>query len=80
MRAFYRPMSSRIGKQKTVTATARKIAVLFYNALRFGMTYHDPGASILKERHRTSVAANLQHRGKTFDFELAPTPALKAVS
>ena len=30
--AFYRRLSSRIGKQKAVTATARKIAVLFYNA------------------------------------------------
>ena len=29
--AFYRRLSSRIGKAKAVTATARKIAVLFYN-------------------------------------------------
>ena len=28
-----------------MTATARKIAVLFYNALRHGMNYVDPGAS-----------------------------------
>ena len=34
---FYRRLSSRIGKAKAVTATARKIAVLFYNALRHGM-------------------------------------------
>ncbi len=31
--AFYRRLSARIGKQKAVTATARKIAVLFYNAI-----------------------------------------------
>ena len=43
--AFYRPLSSRIGKQKAVTATARTIAVLFYNAIRHGMTYHDHGAA-----------------------------------
>lgn len=47
--AFYRRLSSRIDKQKAVTATARKIAVLFYNALRFGMTYHDPGAAASTE-------------------------------
>jgi hypothetical protein len=29
-----------------VTATARKIAVLFYNAVRHGMEYVDPGASV----------------------------------
>lgn len=42
--AFYRRLSSRIGKAKAVTATARKIAVLFYNAVRHGMEYVDPGA------------------------------------
>ena len=31
--AFYRRLSARIGKAKAVTATARKIAVLFYNAM-----------------------------------------------
>lgn len=78
--AFYRRLSSRIGKQKAVTATARKIAVLFYNALRFGMAYHDPGAAAYEERHRTRVLANLQRRAKTFGFELAPIPAPEAVS
>lgn len=78
--AFYRRLSSRIGKQKAVTATARKIAVLFYNALRFGMTYNDPGAAAYDERHRTRVLANLQRRAKTLGFELAPLPAPEAVS
>lgn len=43
--AFYRRLAGRIGKQKAVTATARKIAVLFYNTLRFGMAYRDPGGA-----------------------------------
>lgn len=78
--AFYRRLSSRIGKQKAVTATARKIAVLFYNTLRFGMTYHDPGGAAYEERHRSRVLANLQRRAKTFGFELAPLPTAEAVS
>jgi transposase len=78
--AFYRRLSSRIGKQNAVTATARKIAVLFYNTLRFGMTYHDPEAAAYEVRHRTRVLANLQRRAKTFGFELAPVPAPGAVS
>eukprot|EP01133_Synstelium_polycarpum_P021558 gene21558-25892_t len=32
--AFYRRLAGRIGNAKAVTATARKIAVLFYNAMR----------------------------------------------
>ncbi len=39
------PSTEPVGKQKAVTATARTIAVLFYNAVRFGMIYHDPGAA-----------------------------------
>lgn len=78
--AFYRRLSSRIGKQKAVTATARKIAVLFYNAVRFGMAYHDPGAAAYEERHRTRVLANLQRRAKTFGFALAPLSDAAAVS
>ncbi|HUL11493.1 MAG TPA: transposase [Methylococcaceae bacterium] len=41
--AFYRRLAARIGKAKAVTATARKLAVLFYNALRYGMAYRDAG-------------------------------------
>lgn len=78
--AFYRRLSSRIGKQKAVTATARKIATLFYNALRFGMRYHDPGAAAYEERHRTRVLANLQRRAKTLGFTLAPLSVAEAVS
>lgn len=78
--AFYRRLSFRIGKQKAVTATARKIAVLFYNAVRFGMTYRDPGAAVYEERHRSRVLANLQRRAKTFGFALAPLPNTEAVS
>ncbi len=57
--ASYRRLSSRIGEQTAMTAMACKIDVLFYNAVRFGMTYHDPGAAAYEERHRTRVLANL---------------------
>jgi transposase len=78
--AFYRRLSSRIGKQKAVTATARKIAVLFYNTLRFKMTYRDPGAAAYEERHRGRVLANLQRRAKSLGYALAPIPNVEAVS
>ena len=80
LEAFYRRLSSRIGKQKAVTATARKIAVLFYNTLRFGMTYRDPGAAAHEERHRSRVLANLHRRAKSLGFALAPMPVEEAVS
>jgi transposase len=70
--AFYRRLSTRTGKAKAVTATARKIAVLFYNAMRHGMNYVDPGASYYEERYRARVLDNLQRRAKAFGFVLQP--------
>ena len=81
--AFYRRLSARIGKAKAVTATARKIAVLFYNAVRHGMEYVDPGASFYETRYRARVVHNLHRRAKAFGFVLQPmepTPAAVAVS
>lgn len=80
--AFYRRLAARAGKAKAVTATARKIAVLFYNTLRYGMTYKDPGASHYEERYRNRVLGNLHRRAKAFGFVLqeAPAPDKLAVS
>jgi transposase len=71
--AFYRRLAARIGKAKAVTATARKLAVLFYKALRFGMTYADPGASAYEARYRQRTLANLQRRAKALGFTVVAT-------
>jgi len=68
--AFYRRLSSRAGKAKAITATARKIAVLFYNAMQHGMDYADPGAAYYETRYRDRVLNNLQRRAKAFGFAL----------
>jgi transposase len=68
--AFHRRLSTRAGKSKAITATARKIAVLFYNTLRHGMSYADPGASYYEERYRQRVLSNLKRRAKSMGFVL----------
>jgi len=68
--AFYRRLAARVGKAKAVTATARKIAVLFYNAMRFGMTYHDPGADHYERRYKERVIKQLHRRAAEFGFTL----------
>ncbi len=73
--AFYRRLSARVGKAKAVTATARKIAVLFYNALRHGMAYTDPGAAYYEERYRARVLANLRRRARSLGYELLEATA-----
>lgn len=73
--AFYRRLSARVGKAKAVTATARKIAVLFYNTLRHGMAYADPGASYYEERYKRRVLTNLERRAKSLGYVLREAPA-----
>jgi transposase len=68
--AFYRRLSARVGKAKAITATARKIAVLFYNMLRHGMSYADPGATYYEDRYKQRVLANLQRRARSLGFVL----------
>ena len=63
-----------------MTATARKIAVLFYNTIRHSMSYQDQGAAAYDERHRQRVLANLQRRAKTLGYTLAPVSSEPAVS
>lgn len=78
--AFYRRLGARIGKAKAVTATARKLAILFYRALRFGMTYADPGAKYYEERYKRRVIENLGRRARTLGFQLVKTIAAEGVS
>ena len=78
--AFFRRLSGRVGKAKAVTATARKIAVLFYNTLRHGMDYADPGASYYEERYRQRVLTNLQRRAKSLGYVLQQADAAPAAS
>ncbi|MFL5346530.1 MAG: IS110 family transposase [Hyalangium sp.] len=68
--AFYRRLAARTGKAKAVTATARKLAVLFYNALRHGLAYVDPGASYYEDRYRQRVVHNLERRAKQMGYAL----------
>lgn len=68
--AFYRRLAARIGKAKAVTATARKIAVLFYNSMRFGMAYQDPGADQYERNYRDRVVKNLHRRAADFGYTL----------
>lgn len=73
--AFYRRLAARIGKAKALTATARKIAILFYRAMRFGMRYEDPGADQYEQRYRERVVKQLQRRAAHFGFSLQPVEA-----
>ena len=79
---FYRRLAARIGKAKAVTATARKLAVLFYNAMRFGMQYIDPGADHYDATYKQRVIDNLARRARQLGYALTKPipPAAPGVS
>lgn len=73
--AFYRRIAARTGKAKAVTATARKIATLFYTMLRYGARYQDPGANFYEERYRQKVVDNLARKARDLGYQLVESPA-----
>jgi len=75
--AFYRRLAWRTGKAKAVTATARKLATLFYNALRYGMEYVDKGANYYKEQYRKKIIGGLRRQAESLGYTLQEkVPAL----
>ena len=71
--AFYRRLAARIGKAKAVTATSRKIAIHFYNAMRYGISYVDQGAEYYEQRYKERVVKNLQRKAAELGFRLEQT-------
>jgi transposase len=71
--AFYRRLSARVRKAKAITATARKVVVLFCNMLRHDMSYVDPGAAYYEDRYKQRVLNNLQRRAKSLGFVQQPS-------
>lgn len=70
MGAFYRRLAVRAGKAKAVTATARKLAILFYSILKHGSAYVERGA-----HYRKRVVLNLKKRAKQMGYELVSVAA-----
>ena len=77
--AFYRRLSARTGKSKAITATARKIATLFYNALRYGMKYIDPGANYYEERYQKRLLDNLSRKAAALGYILQVNPSVDVI-
>ncbi|MBW4640632.1 MAG: hypothetical protein KME05_20875 [Gloeocapsa sp. UFS-A4-WI-NPMV-4B04] len=70
--AFYRRLRSRLGSPKAITATAHKIARLFYKLWTTGGDYTDPGMDYYEQRYRERMVNNLQKKAQAFGFELIP--------
>jgi transposase len=78
--AYYRRMKFRMGPAKANTATAHKLACIFYRMLRYGKEYVDPAAEYYEQKYRNRVVKNLQRRARLLGYELTqsqePIPAV----
>lgn len=68
--AYYRRIAYRVGKPKAITATARKLAILVYRALKGELDYADPGEHAYEAEHRERVLRNVRRRAQRLGFGL----------
>ena len=70
--AYYRRMQSRMGAPKAITATAHKLARIFYRLWTSGDTYNDPGIDAVEQQYRDRVLKNLKKKAQSLGLELTP--------
>ncbi len=69
---FYRRLRSRLGAPKAVTATAHKLARIFYCLWTKGGEYEDPGVDFYEQEYQQRLLKNLQKKAEQIGFELVP--------
>ena len=70
--AFYRRIKARAGAPKAITATARKLAVLYYTLLKNGSSYVEVGQAAYEQRHRQRRFSAMQKQALAMGYQLVP--------
>jgi len=73
--AYYRKMRYRLGAGKANVATARKLAVLFYNLMKHGIEFKDFGIDYFENKFKERNIANLKKRALDLGFTLIQSPS-----
>ena len=71
---FYRRIRGRRGGQVANIAAARKLAVLFYNTLRFGWAYVEQGLAEYERKYKERYIKHLRATAKHLGMQLLPEP------
>ena len=70
--AFFRRKKAQLGTAEAITATAHKLARIFYAVLRSRTAYADLGADYYDREHRERAIAALTRRARALGFTLSP--------
>jgi len=78
--AFYHRLRTRLGAPKAITATAHKLARIFYRFWRSGGAYDDPGVNYYEQRYQEQILKGLRKKAQALGFELVAAPSAQIVS
>jgi transposase len=73
--AFYRRIKARTGGKQAVTATAHKIARIYYALLTKGTSYVELGQQAYEQRYKERRIDHLKVQAKSLGFQLVPCAA-----
>ncbi len=68
--AQYRRLRARLGPSKANGAMARKLAIIFYRAMKYGQVYNDHGAEYYDQKFREKTIKFLKAKAKKNGFHL----------
>lgn len=78
--AFYRRKKAQLGAPKAITATAHKLARIFYHLWKYGEAYIDPGANFYEQKYKERAISNLKKTAKKFGLDVVEQPTVQEVS
>ena len=65
--------------RRLITATAHKLARIFYSLWTKGGEYYDPGIELYEQQYQQRILKNLQRKAERLGFELVPLPSASSV-
>jgi len=68
--AYFRRQRARLGSPKAITATAHKLARVFYSMIKNGAEYVDQGQEYYEKQYQDRVIKNLRKRAHSMGFDL----------
>jgi transposase len=70
--AFYRRIRVRVGPAEAITATARKLAVLYYSLLKHGSAYVEIGQTVYEQKYQQRRLNSVQKLALAMGYRLIP--------
>ena len=77
---FYRRIRARLGSPKAITATAHKLARIFYRMWTTGQAYTDLGSDYYENRYKERVLRNITKRARELGYTAVLQPIEQRVA